>query len=280
MGCWDVFCPICGLPPYFVELNFTKTDMNDLLNTLKLRNYKSISYSELLSFQKKSKWLKKNSFLTSTNNIIQNCGEVACNIDFICKNNKNYINIIDSKDFFNNYFNYNNFGCFIHNDCYYYVKKYHKIDLKLGDFDLSFDKYRSINEHYIKNDVSKYWAQEFNIFGMINDNNFWMAESPLKNKKNAKRIDKIIKQLKIKSGRIGPTISASFYKNGIIKIGNDGYFWEIKNNKWVKIPNKPVEEVINFNKKIFLKIPTIAFTNTKPIFIKDFNNKKIIIIKI
>jgi hypothetical protein len=274
MGCWDIFCPLCGLPIYFVELNFNKAEMDDLLNMLKSKNYKSISYSNLTYFQKKSKWLNNISFLTSTNKIINNCKEVACNNQFIC-NKKNYIGLIDSNEFIKNKY-YDNFGYFIHNDCYNYVKKYHKINLQLGDFDLSFDKYRSITEHYVKYDVSKYWCQEFDVFAMINDNNFWMAESPLKNNKNAKRIDKIIKQLKIKSGRIGPTISASFYKNCTIKIGNDGYFWEIKNGKWVKIPNKPIEEVIDFNKKIFMKIPIIAFTNTKPIF-KDFDNKKKII---
>ena len=39
---------------------------------------------------------------------------------------------------------------------------------------------------------------------MIEDGNFWMAESPLKNAKNAQRILKIVKQLKIKAGRTGP----------------------------------------------------------------------------
>lgn len=60
--------------------------------------------------------------------------------------------------------------------------------------------------------ITKYWIFGFDAMTMIDDNNFWMAESPLKNKKNADRIDNIINKLKIKSGRKGPTISASFYK--------------------------------------------------------------------
>jgi hypothetical protein len=90
---------------------------------------------------------------------------------------------------------------------------------------------------------------------MIEDGNFWMGESPLKNAKNAKRIVKIIKQLKIKPGRSGPTISASFFANGTIKIGNDGYFWIIKNKKWTKIPEKPVIEKIKNTIPILLREP-------------------------
>ena len=114
---------------------------------------------------------------------------------------------------------------------------------------------------------------------MIEDGNFWMGESPLKNAKNAKRIVKIIKQLKIKPGRSGPTISASFFANGTIKIGNDGYFWIIKNKKWTKLPEKPVIEKIKNTINIMKKIPKIGFTNTKPIFIKDYDNHTITLIK-
>jgi hypothetical protein len=152
---------------------------------------------------------------------------------------------------------------------------------------------------------------------MIEDGNFWMAESPLKNEKNAQRIIKIVKQLKIKPDRHAPTISASFFEPGTIKIGNDGYFWIIKNKKWTKIPEKPVIEkikntipillrepngkdkywVILKNKKwtktkknpitkevrntinIMKKIPKIGFTNTEPIFIKDYDNNEITLIK-
>jgi hypothetical protein len=276
MGCNDIFCPICGLPTEFTNLIIMlMSNENELLEYLQQNNYKKIQYSDLPNFHKKSKWLNKYSFLTTTNNIIKNCNPYdTCLNEFICKNKTYNVSLTKLKN------SYNNFGYFIHNDCYNYVKKYHKIDLRLGDFYLNINSYNSITKHYIKCDVSKYWAQEFDVLAMINDNNFWMAESPLKNKKNAKRIDNIIRQLKIKSGRIGPTISASFYKNGTIKIGNDGYFWEIKNGKWIKISNKPIEEVVDFNDKLFLKIPTVAFTNTKPIFIKDFDNNKITIIKI
>ncbi len=261
MGCWDIFCIVCGLPPNFIEFNIEKEDLLKLGITDK-------------EYRKRLRWLKRSVFLISTNQVIKNCEEVGCNIHFRSKNKKSYVATVDSKEFIKYYSNFDNFGYFIHDDCYKYVKKYHKIDLKLGDFYLD----KGVSD--VRGDVSKYWDQYFNIFGLIKDNNFWMAESPFKNRRNAKRIDKIVRQLKIRPGRSGPTISASFYRNGTIKIGNDGYFWEIKNKKWVRIANKPMKEVIDFDDKIFLKTPTIAFTNTKPIFIYDFDYKKMTIIKI
>ena len=107
-----------------------------------------------------------------------------------------------------------------------------------------------------------------------------MVESPLVNIKNASRIKKNIKQLKIKSGRSGPSISASFYKNGDIKIGNDGYFWIIKNNKWMKINEKPIIEIIKIKNNLLKKIPQIGYTNKEPLFVKDYNDKEIILIKL
>ena len=66
-------------------------------------------------------------------------------------------------------------------------------------------------EFFSKN--SNICRQFFDYAQIIKDKNFWMIESPLVNTKNASRIKKNIKQLKIKSGRSGPSISASFYKN-------------------------------------------------------------------
>ena len=102
-----------------------------------------------------------------------------------------------------------------------------------------------------------------------------MCISPLILDKNAKRIDNIIKQLKIKPNRKGPTLSASFYKSGIIKIGNNNKFWIIKNGKWNEISGEIIINKIELDKKHYL-IPQLGETNNKPIFIKNFitENKK------
>lgn len=133
-------------------------------------------------------------------------------------------------------------------------------------------------EFFSKN--SNICRQFFDYAQIIKDKNFWMVESPLLNTKNTSRIKKNFKQLKIKSGRIGPSISASFYKNGDIKIGNDDYFWIIKNNKWIKINEKPIIEIIKTKNNLLKKIPQIGYTNKEPSFVKDYNDKEIILIKL
>jgi len=297
MGCYDVFCPICGICVFIPKNDLDK------------------------KYTSKIKWIEKASFMTATNEIKKTCSEISCSNVFYCAKKphvkKSYISVLyphrvyyDSED--------NITGYFIHRDCYEFIKKKFKINIVFGDFYHSAKNKLTLNDHYVNfGGVEKYWDQYFDWNKMIEDGNFWMAESPLKNAKNAKRIVKIIKQLKIKAGRSGPTISASFFADGDIKIGNDGYFWIIKNKKWTKIPEKPVIEkikntipillrepigkdkywVILKNKKwtktkknpitkevkntinLMKKIPKIGFTNTKPIFIKDFDNDTITLIK-
>ena len=252
MGCYDVFCPICGICVFIPKNDLDK------------------------KYTSKIKWIKKASFMTATNEIKKICSEILCSNVFSCANErKSYISelyphrIYDESDEAIT-------GYFIHRDCYEFIKKKFKINIVFGDFYHSAKNKLTLNDHYVNfGGVEKYWDQYFDWNKMIEDGNFWMAESPLKNAKNAQRIVKIVKQLKIKAGRTGPTISASFFKNGDIKIGNDGYFWIIKNKKWIKIPEKPVIEKVKNTKKI----PKIGFTNTNPIFIKDFDNDAITLIK-
>jgi len=47
----------------------------------------------------------------------------------------------------------------------------------------------------------------------------------------------------------------------------------------MKIPEKPVIEKVKNNINIIKKIPKVGFTNIKPIFIKDYNNNEITLIK-
>jgi hypothetical protein len=259
MGCYDVFCPICGICVFIPK--------NDL-------DKKYIS---------KIKWIEKAYFMTTTNEIKKICSEISCSNVFSCANErKSYISelyphrIYDESDEAIT-------GYFIHRDCYEFIKKRFKINIVFGDFYYSAKNKLTIDDHYVNfGGVEKYWEQYFDWNKIIEDENFWMAESPLKNTKNAQRIIKIIKQLKIKAGRKGPTISASFFKNGDIKIGNDGYFWIIKNKKWTKIPEKPITEKVKNTINLIKKIPKIGFTNTNPIFISktNFDNHEITIIKI
>jgi len=61
------------------------------------------------------------------------------------------------------------------------------------------------------------------------------------------------------------------FKNGIIKIGNNGKFWIIKSNKWMQI-NEDVkimtQSYTKLNKNI-LSIPLVGEYSTNPLFIND-----------
>jgi hypothetical protein len=70
----------------------------------------------------------------------------------------------------------------------------------------------------------------------------------VKNTFLSKFIKNTILQLKIKKNRIGPSISATFYKNNDLLIGNDNKLWKINKKKWVKATD--ITE-----KKEFIKIP-------------------------
>ena len=112
----------------------------------------------------------------------------------------------------------------------------------------------------------------------------------INNTKNIKRIKKIINQIKLrvkvhkdslKINRIGPYVSASFYYENDIKLGNDNNFWKISHGKWIKINDKIIIKkiLINIENKyinIIKKIPQIGEINNSLLFIKNysFNNKK------
>ena len=97
--------------------------------------------------------------------------------------------------------------------------------------------------------------------------------SPLISDRNVRRINHIIKQMKIKKGRKGPAISASFYKLGNIKFGNNKKFWIVNHGKWVEMKGEIKINKVELEDKHY-KIPQLGETNTKPIFIKEFITEK------
>jgi hypothetical protein len=106
-----------------------------------------------------------------------------------------------------------------------------------------------------------------------------MLDSPLNssNKKNIIRIKKIISQLKLKKDlRPSPSVSATFYKNGDIKIGNNNKFWFVKNNKWYELKEDVIKKKIIFdydNKLYKLNVlPQIGEYYNIPLFVKQCKN--------
>jgi hypothetical protein len=265
MGCWDVFCVICG---------------NNCQGIIDEDDYEFPR-----EFQLMTKWLHKCTFLTLNNEIVHGCRETSCNISFTDgKRRFDHLTIYENMDNAKLY-SINtlsewcdNYGVFIHTDCWKFVKKHLNIELKYGD--LFIDKSHTSRINYGK--IDTYWGQEFNFRKVCEDNNEYLCESPLKNKHNAKRIKKIISSLKLRVGRKSPSISATFFKKGTIKIGNDGNFWIVDKNKWIKMSGEIKKTTIIINRKNkkhvnFLKTTSqIGELSTIPCFVQSFgkNYKK------
>lgn len=173
------------------------------------------------------------------------------------------------------------YGLFVHTDCWKFVQKEYKIKLSY--------KYLPINQvERTKNKVfnfidygkiEKYWQQDFDFIKMISDGNEKLCDSPLKTKLVATNIKKVFNKLKIRKDeeRQSPPVSATFYKQGIYRIGNNGNIWFIKNGKWNELKNTITYEI---TEKELEKIKNISFNedvNTKAFFIKPLSKKFMVI---
>jgi hypothetical protein len=216
MGCWDIFCSICGAP----------------LNSNNEGCYK---------------WLIDCIFLCMDGRVLKNMHEIACNISFREQNKK--------PDIKNEYLFYTgnsfdpfakrNTGIAVHTDCWNYVKNKKKIELKFNNFPIKKDPHYSspinIDKKYYGG-IDKYYHQDFDYEGLYADNLHYMLISPLSKAqipdrdKNRKRIDRIISKLELdkRYERPSPPTSASLYLENISLIGNDGNIWTVYNGKWKK----------------------------------------------
>ena len=121
-------------------------------------------------------------------------------------------------------------GYIVHKDCYQVAKE------KYGNFTIENIRLAKINYGKIK----KYQQQEVPFMKFFSDGNEYMLESPLKNDENKTRILKLKHPItnvssKKKSisqkDRPSPSESATLFKVGTKKKGNDGKMWIIKTNK-------------------------------------------------
>jgi hypothetical protein len=268
MGCWDIFCFICG-----------NTCHGDLKTD-------DLEYNVSNQFSKKLQWLNKCTFLTANNEIIHNCKEISCNIDF--KDNKGniYEHVFKyNTKYYNDYDYYygvnKNIGIFLHTDCWKFIKNTYKLELKYLHLPII---YKNITENKIFNidydKIEKYWSQDFNFKQVLDDKNEYLCESPLKNEKSAKRIKHIFCKLKIKNdeNRKSPLTSATFYDENSIKIGNDNNFWIKNGGKWIKMDGKIKTIKFKLTDKIKIKklksIPQNGYFNNVPIFISSLEITK------
>jgi hypothetical protein len=293
MGCWDIFCFLCGntchgplndfIESFLENMEYYESIMNTQnKKKIFIENYSDIYKNyiknpkkfldKLKTLKNNTKWLNKCTFLSADGSINHNCKEVACNISFQDNKGNNFVNQTFLDEFNINY------GLFIHTDCWKFIKKEYNINLSY--------KYLPINKIGITDKIfnfinygkiEKYWAQDFNFDKMISDNNEELCISPLKSIIVANNIKKVFSKLKIRKyeGRQSPPVSATFYKEGIYRIGINGNIWFIKNGKWNELKDTITYELNDIKKNICY----YEDINTKPFFIK-FIGKKIKVITI
>ncbi len=296
MGCYDLFCFICGNPCHSYDTSNVKY-IEELYHQEKGKKtrdkyneaiFKKIDADDkyikkMYDFAKETQWLNDCTFLTNTNKVIHHCRETNCNIVFKDKKKNEYYQDIHH-EIYTEIENKDKNGIFLHNDCWNFVKKNYKIELKYSDVPIIVApcKYNKINEKVKYNEIEKYWSQLFKFEELCMDENQYMSISPIKNDKNALRIKKIISQFKLNQdkSRKGPSVSASFYPENTLKYGINGLLWMKKSGKWTELKDsnekrKIVIDEYTFNKKqndYFKKIVCFGLQTSTPLVI--INTKK------
>ena len=114
-------------------------------------------------------------------------------------------------------------------------------------------------------------AQKENFVPVRINNDVHLCVSPLKKGRNIKQINKILSLLKIKKGpRPSPNVSATFYKEGDFKIGNNNKIWTISKGKWKEIKEELItvvfDKVNNKMKKMLRDVPRVGMHGRNPVF--------------
>lgn len=300
MGCADIFCFLCGNPCRGMGKNYIDSFLEIVREREKIiqkhgssKHQQDLRYGKHYNYYKNNpdykkkiekfssavKWMYTCTFLSAYDEVIHNCYETSCNIVFTCANRTFNHSIFRSKMYPDE-----SHGIFIHTDCWTFIKKKYGIELKYSDLPVratnvkisgakkSEDKiFAFIN--YGK--IEKYWEQEFDFIKVLADGNQHLCQNP--NEGHNTNILKVFNKLKIRKTRPSPLVSASFYKNDTIKIGNDNNFYIVKNGKWIKITDKIIEfnAVININNKnnFFKSLGCVGEASHIPAFIKSIQTK-------
>lgn len=292
MGCADLFCFVCG----------NRYDSFDNFLDDYLKNKSTVQEEDIRNAVKKSAWMSDITMLLSDGEIVHDCTNSNCYNEFIDKSYKVYFHLEQTEDF-------DKYGIFLHTDCWKYIQKKYGIDLTYNDLPIilapDMDPFEYVNINY--GAMKQYWAQDFKLLELLKNacpsplagrakqatrrmpptnKHMYMLESPLiDNKQNITRINKILKQFKIKnkkeaSKRKSPNVSATFFDEGVMKFGNDGNLWIIKNNKWVLTDEKFVTVTHFFNpkkkrdKKVY-QLPRIYDSTKVPIYINKVNGNTV-----
>ena len=291
MGCYDIFCFICGNPCHSMFKDSEKFFLEEIESYKlhkKSKYYQSVKkwydayeskrdiIQEIKKTIKSTEWMNKCTMLLATNEIIHGCRESSCNIQFVNKNN-NYFHDPDGS--FKNWSM--SYGIFIHTDCWKFICKTYGIKLKYSDIPIFVSKnYLKPIEFINYGKIENYWSQDFQFIEIVIDKNVYLCSSPLLKDKNISQIKSNFSKLKIKPERPSPRTSATFYKSNTYKIGENKNIWFIKNNKWFELKDKIVEETVEYpiaklsDVKFINKLKYIGEINSTPIFVKNINKNK------
>ena len=287
MGCWDIFCSLCGNPCHGMFKESSDTFLEYIHEYEKIKDSKRKAELKILcnyyvknpnfikkikEYEKTTKWMNKCTFLTVQNKVIHNCKEISCNIYFgaylakqdpqgkagayLAKQdpqgkagdkNKNYYTHIEKDGLLNE-----NSGIFVHTDCWKYVKTKFNISLNysyLPIIEPSVLKNKIFS--FIKYFCEKYWDQSYNFYLALLENSNLLLSPKNTSSIARKQIQKVITGLKIRDDktRKSPINSASFYKSNTYKIGQDKNIWFIKGGKWIQLKEETNKINIVLNKK-------------------------------
>lgn len=204
MGCWDIYCIICGLPCHsekgYIEIAEETGDEYIIKETKKV--IRKIGY------------LNKITFLSADDRIIRNCRETDCNIHFVSPSREEFLQIGNGDLGYGM-----SRGLFIHTPCWKWIKESYNIELKYSDLPINI-MHNVTTKKFVDNPiphinygpVMEYWSQYFDYIKMIENNDMYIVDR--NNPKNIARMKKIVTQYKLKNDpkRIGPSVSATFLK--------------------------------------------------------------------
>lgn len=213
MGCYDVFCPFCGGP-----LNNDFCDIFD-----KNKEY----YSNLTN------WFNKCTVLLENKKAKHGFRETGCNVKFSKKGEKYNLDII-------NYPDLGELGIALHDDCWKLAKEYTNHQYVFEDFNIK--KMKDLTPYVFTygnyKPINKYWQQIFALDPEKDKKDLFVLHSPLKStRESTENKDRILKNIKnfevkkLKKDRPSPSESATLFKLGTKKKGNDGNMYIVTQTK-------------------------------------------------
>ena len=268
MGCWDVFCLLCG-NSYFADTanaaaEYFEQELEYNETWQKACDKNKNIVAKLEDFINKTQWVRSCVFLTLDNRVIHGCTNQDCGNTFSDNKNNQYIHAPweykhGQQDIKKDY------GVFVHTDCWKYIKEKHKIELNFSHLPFINNKMQIDDRLYHPIDI--YQQQSFDFISAFIDGNSDYCLSPLV---KPTIINKVFSSLKLKKSdtRKSPITSATLYSVGTYKVGNNGNIWVIEKGKWSECKDT-VEKELEMKIKKFQKFRYIGESNQNPVFIKS-----------